>query len=255
MDLNDLRELPTKLSKEPLVDVVFEMRFSSKMSASSVLPGLIFSKFKELGLDVQRLPIGDLPAEIRERDNSVRYQATVRLHGREFVFLVGDRVAGVACKIPYVGWSAFKKQIMSTFEVVRDSGVVESFERFSFKYVDLIPGNTTREQIERLDMDVRVGPYEVQNESFNVRLQVTEEGVTHLVNIAAPASASIPPAHKKTSGILIDIDSICVLNGMNIDMIDKELPDLLERVHKDNKLMFFKCITEDTLKYLEPVYE
>jgi hypothetical protein len=39
--------LPTKLKKEPLVDAVFELRFSSTVAASNVIPAILLARLKK----------------------------------------------------------------------------------------------------------------------------------------------------------------------------------------------------------------
>src|SRR5215216_8126973 len=66
--------LPTKLRKEPLVDAVFEIRFSASIPATSVLPGFFFAKLGTPQWKVDRLPVADLPSQIRSADPNLRYQ-------------------------------------------------------------------------------------------------------------------------------------------------------------------------------------
>ena len=58
------RSLPTNLKKDPLVDAVFEIRFSSSIPASSVVPGILFSKLKGQA-QIERLPASDIPSQLR----------------------------------------------------------------------------------------------------------------------------------------------------------------------------------------------
>ena len=56
--------LPKKLNKEPLVDAVFEIRFSSSMAASSVLPGFFFAKLEPKEWRVESLPVAEIPGQL-----------------------------------------------------------------------------------------------------------------------------------------------------------------------------------------------
>lgn len=253
MNLDEFQKLPTKLGKEPLVDVVFEIRFKSNLSASSVLPGLFFKDFASQKFDVKRLPLHDIPAEVRAQESGMQYKPLVRMVGRSVNILIGDNVAVVASKIPYIGWSSFKDEIKKAIDVLINSEIVDGFERFSFKYVDLLPGQEISEQVSMLDLDLRAGPYAVQNETFTLKLQVTEDNIVHILTIAAPATAKIGGLEKK--GVILDIDSICNIDNTKVDDFLEYIEPFLDDVHYKNKEMFFKCITEETLNILEPTYD
>jgi uncharacterized protein (TIGR04255 family) len=70
---------PTKLKNEPLVDAVFEIRFSSTIPASSVLPGILFAHIKGHP-QIDRLPVADIPSQLRTVDPNLRFLPLIRLH-------------------------------------------------------------------------------------------------------------------------------------------------------------------------------
>ena len=104
--------LPTKLNKDPLVDAVFEIRLSSSMPASSVIPGILFDKLKPHP-QIERLPASDIPSPIRALNPALQFQPLMRIHwNNSFLVLVGDVSLGLACKMPYPGWQSFKSHIL-----------------------------------------------------------------------------------------------------------------------------------------------
>ena len=112
-----LNQLPKKLNKEPLLDAVFEIRFSALIPASSILPGIFFDKL-DGEKDVSQLHVGDLPKQIRDSDPNLRFAPVTRILWKDFILLIGDRIIAVGCKMPYVGWEKFSKIIIQIVKIV-----------------------------------------------------------------------------------------------------------------------------------------
>lgn len=83
-------QLPTKLKKDPLVDGIFEIRFSSSLPASTVVPGILFAKLKPQPQQIEKLPASDIPSQMRAL-NPVLQQPLMRIHwNSSFMVLIGD---------------------------------------------------------------------------------------------------------------------------------------------------------------------
>ena len=246
--------LPKKLKKEPLVDAVFEIRFFSSTEASNVLPGFFFAKLRPKEWKVDSLPVAQVPSQIRSRDPKLRYQPIIRINWDNFVILIGDTVLGVGCKMPYLGWIKFSERIVKVVKILRDTGIVQTIERYSLKYVDVVEGETLAEQIQRVNMDIRVGSHTVKEETFSVRLETTHDNFINVIQIAAPATFTKPDGQVR-NGILVDIDSICNYQTSDLSQFTNELPTRLDAIHVENKKMFFDCLRPETVEYLEPIYE
>ncbi|GGE53001.1 hypothetical protein GCM10011533_01780 [Streptosporangium jomthongense] len=250
-------KLPSKLGKEPLVDVVFEMRFLPSTMASVVLPGMFM---KQLGLKggekaIERLPLYDMPAEVRRREHGMRYQPLLRIHWDNYVLIISDHSVGVACKIPYRGWSEFRQKIMDVVAVIKESEVAVSVERIALKYVDLIPGSSVGEQLNRLNVSVEIGKHKLKNESFNLRMEIPGDHALHVVAIGAPAGVRARDSSSERKGAIVDVDSLSPVRFENWERLSESLPDMLDNLHAENKAMFFECLKSETIEYLEPSYE
>ena len=102
-----IETLPSKLKKEPIIDALFEMRFTSATSASSIVPGVLFSKLSG-DKTIERLPTEQIPKQLLESEPNLRFAPLVRLHWDNFLISIGDRSLAVACKMPYPGWKTFR---------------------------------------------------------------------------------------------------------------------------------------------------
>lgn len=246
--------LPKKLNKEPLIDAVFEIRFSSSIPASNILPGFLFAKIGQKKWQVESLPVSEIPSQMREVDQNLRYQPLKRIHWDNFLILVGDNSLGVGCKMPYAGWYKFKERIIKIVELLRDTEIVQTIERYSLKYVDLIEGKNLAELIGRINMALRVGDRMVKEEVFTIRVELPHRDFKNIIQIAAPVIAKLSDNYEK-SGILIDVDTLCVHQTSDLGKFLNQLNDRLEAIHLTSKEMFFSCLTQETITYLEPIYE
>lgn len=251
--------LPKKLNKGPLADAVFEIRFSSSTPASSILPGLFFAKVEEPAeWRSESLPVSEIPSQFRNADPNLRYQPLMRLHWNNFIILISDTALGVQFKTPYPGWIQFKEQIIKAINILIGTKIVQNIERYSIKYVDIIEGKDLAEQIQRINMDIRIGSHTLKEEPFTVRVEIRQDSFINIIQIAGPVTGQITEGEfhgQIRRGVLVDTDTICNYQTNNLIQFTNELPNRLDEIHLENKKMFFECLTQDTVTYLEPVYE
>jgi uncharacterized protein (TIGR04255 family) len=248
------KSLPKKLLKSPLVDAVFEVRFKASAGASSILPGLLFRHIEYQSKRIEKLPASEIPTQIRIMDSSLKFQPLLRLHWGSFFVPIGDESLAVTCKMPYPGWNKFREQILKVMEIVKSTDVIDSIERYSLKYSNVIDGNNISENIRRIDMDIRVGNHAIKSEIFNLRFEIPRNEIIHLVQIAAHARARLHGGEIR-EGALVEVDTICNHKTNDFLLFMKQLPTRIEALHTESKSMFFQCLTNDTVEYLEPIYE
>lgn len=248
--------LPTKLNVDVLVDVVFEIRFSSKVPASDILSGLLF---KQLGSveKFEKLPASDIPKQIREKDKGLKYSPLSRVSLEGYRVNVGDNVLAVSCALPYAGWKQFKEYIEKAIAILFSAEVVEKIERYSLKYTDFLPLKNDGIDLNDLDAGLSIGGRDISNNSFDLRVEFKDEDFLHLLRIASNALSKNDNTGETQKGILLDVDSIetCSIVNPTIDYWQESLCERLEELHIHNKSMFFDCLSEKGLEMLEPCYE
>ncbi len=249
--------LPKRLKKDPLIDAVFEVRFSSAMPAvpaSSILPGFFFSKVQGDAKQIERLPVSDFPMELRQSDLNLRFQPLHRLHLDGFLISIGDASVGLACKRPYRGWAEFKEKIIKTIEMLKDSSVIGEIDRYSMRYVNIICDDDRVPSLSQTNLDIKLGKLVLSSEPFGFRVEIARDGLMQVVNIAAPAIATLPDEADR-QGMLIDIDVFCDLQEKNFSVFAASLSDKLEKMHLTCKEIFYECLTSETIERLEPDYD
>ena len=243
--------LPLKLGKAPLVEAVFDVRFTALFSASSILPGMLFSKL-DAPRSVDRLPIANLPEQMRSNDPNLMYAPFVKIGWDAFTILISDRSVALACTIPYPGWPTFKRGILKVIEIIGTANVVQSIDRFSLKYVNVFPAELG-EIGSIANLDVRIGPYSAEGHNVQLRAEIQHGELIRVLTIASSAKSTFADGTSR-SGPLLDIDIIAVIERTPFTKFFDNLSDRVELVHTEAKATFFTCVKPEIMKKLEPFY-
>lgn len=243
--------LPARLKSEPLVDVVFEVRFASDIAASSLLPGLIISSFPDYK-KFERLPAADIPEVVRTQEPTLAFAPLMRLSAGRFTAQVGDRMFALSCQIPYIGWAAFKQEILKLSGLISSCQPISQITRYALRYVNLLEIKGAEAQVAAFNWNVRLGNHEVVDQATLVRMEIREGNHGHALQVATGAT-TLSPAGAKT-GAIVDIDSY---SDCQIDRSSflSDLDVRLDRLHRENHIIFFSTLTAATLNSLGPEYD
>jgi len=245
--------LPTKLNNEPLVDAVFEIRFLSSVHASSIIPGVLYSKLAG-DKSLESLPTEQIPKNIRDTDPNLRYAPVSRLNWDKFYISVSDRSVMVSCIHPYAGWSAFKRAIVEVLTLINDIEVIDSVERYSMKYVDIIESDNLATQVNMVNMNVSLADHLLTKEAVQVRMEIPEGNFIKIIQVATGAAVKLPHSDEKL-GVVIDVDIIAPLEKVSFSKLLSDIESRLDVIHKMNKSNFFGCLKPETIEMLEPSYD
>ena len=245
-------KIPVRLKKEPLLEAVWEVRFSgTKPSVADLLPGMLFKALPGKYGNIVRLPAADIPAPVVEHDRNLRYVPKIRLENGNQAVQIGEHVVSLSCRRPYSGWEIFSRDIRSLAEAVKRTGLIGGIERFSLKYIDLI-------ELEQpvglgcLNLELKLGEYEISKRPVQLRTEIKEGDLIHIVQIVSPAEVGLSVDGKRFKGVLLDIDTIKPLSeNESWSALDSRLDD----VHLACKKMFFSLMKPETVNKLEPEYE
>jgi len=245
-------KLPLKLGKEPLIEAIFEVRFTAALPVSNILPGLMFQGL-EGEKDIERLPASELPQQLRNIDPNLKYAPLIRIRWHTFTILISDQSVGLACAIPYPGWDKFKPAILKIVKIVGSAGVIDSIERFSLKYTDIIP-------VEFGDLDslvefnLQIGTHGAAGKNVQIRAEIPKDGLIHVVQLASSGTARLIDGTIR-EGVALDIDTVAMIGNVKFSDFFDTLTERIEFGHSENKAMFFSCLKQKTIDKLEPVYD
>lgn len=245
------KQMPLRLKKDPLIEVVWEIRFTSTTgSISDLLPGLLFKELSKEYPRIERQPAAYVPEPIAKQEPALRYAPRIRLEGEHQAILIGEHVVALSRRRPYSGWVRFSEEIKKVIQIIDGTGLIKRLERFSLKYIDLLVlGDEPR--LTCLNVEMKLGKHDLNNKPVRLYTEIVKSDLTHIVQIVSPAKVLIPDSPETIKGVLLDIDTIKSL-GENEKLSDVE--KYLEMVHASSKEMFFSLLTGETLTKLEPEY-
>ena len=245
-------KIPVRLKKEPLLEAIWEIRFSAaKSSIADLLPGMLFKVLPGRYGNIVRLPAADIPAPIVEHDRNLRYAPKIRLENGNQAIQIGEHVVSLSCRRPYSGWNQFSADIRDIARAVQDTGLIGTLERFSLKYIDLIELEHPL-GLDCLNLVLKLGEHEISTKPVQLRTEIKENDLIHIVQIVSPAEVDLRGTEGRLKGVLLDIDTIKPLvERESWDALDRRLDD----VHTACKKTFFSLLKPETVDKLEPEYE
>lgn len=247
------KQLPKKLGKEPLIDVVFEIRFTCNPPAGGILPGFLFTRLNGHKTIIE-LPTMQLPQQIRNDDPNLKFAPLHRLNWNDQYWInIGDHSVSMSVQYPYSGWENFKNAVNEIMNIMTDAHLINSIDRYAMKYINLFTATSPREQTYLINFDVTLAGRKLE-EDFQLRVEIPEKEFIHIVQVISSATAILHTGESR-KGLIVDIDTISSEKEISFDELINELSDRLETIHLSNKKMFFDCLKPETIEALEPIYE
>ena len=245
-----VRPVPRRLGREPILEAIWEMRFTSDQApVADLLPGMVYKALSEHYPKLIRLPAANIPHPVADREEAFRFVPTLRLESDPFSVQIGERVVSLNCRRPYAGWPEFARRIGELAAVLKETGLLTKPERFSLKYIDLIELEEPP-SLSYLNVATDVGGRDLGKHPVHIRTEIEEDGLVHVLQIASPAEVRLGrgEAHK---GVLVDIDSI---QKAGPEDFWSTLNERVDKAHALSKDVFFSLLSDNTLEQLQPEY-
>lgn len=249
-----MKRTPIKLGKDPIVDALAEIRFSTAVEsgASKLLLGILFAKLREKYAVLEELPAAQLGPQLKSINANLKYVPEFKLTGEQGTILIGDSAVALSLPTPYPGWTKFKPLIMEIWECIKTSNLIKTIERISVRYVNLIEAPPSQDHIGLTDVDFRIGHRVVKAETAQLRAEFKKGNQIGVVQLITQATATPTGGNQAPKqGLVIDIDSI--YQGP-FDNFWGQSSDVLEAAHNYEKELFFEVLTEDTIQKYDPQY-
>ena len=243
--------VPESLEKNTIIATTFETRFrSNHPNVGDLLPGLLYHTVGKKFPKIMPLPLSQVPAHVRAVNAEIAAQPTQSLHGPTGQLLIGNQLVGLA-RTPYPGWNAFRPEVLEIIEALKSTGLINSIERLSLRYVNVINEGIDAFDLNQLRISVSLGELSLKREGFATRAEVEQDECTGIVDIRTGGNVTVTSqgVSKSSSGVLVSIDAVWSPPG---DDTWDALPDGLEKIHTVAKTLFFELLTPETLSKLGP---
>jgi len=240
-------KLPTNLGKCPIIEAFVEVHFKTEMVADAVF-GLVYGALKNDYPNVTKLPIAQLPDEIRKASIELRRKPCYQLRGADdrFLIQIGPDVLTITNINSYLGWKDFQKFYRNVWEKIVGVGVITEIERIGVHYINFFKQNV----FENTKIKIRLIENELGSEETFLRSCLTKGAYQTNINITNRGVIKKPDG--MITGSVIDIEAAC--KGEMARSVD-QLPANIENTRLVAKDLFFSLLNEDFLTTLEPDYE
>jgi uncharacterized protein (TIGR04255 family) len=133
-------ELPTKLKRDAIAEALFEIRFSHDSLSEAVCGRLlnadVWKTFRQV-----RLPLGEVPHQIRENDHALKYQPIFELCDEtktENKVRIGPNVLSFHVVGTYPGWEVFRKELHKMIHALLEHSNSIRVERLCLRYLNAL---------------------------------------------------------------------------------------------------------------------
>jgi uncharacterized protein (TIGR04255 family) len=244
-----MEKIPSKINPCPVVEAVVDLRFELESTIpSSVLLGMLYSKFKNSYSTPKSLPINQIPEAIRKADPNLHFKPTEQIENDEFVIQLGEGVLVFINKTthkPYTGKDNFLGELKNVIEWFNDNAPIKNYSRLGVRYIDFFDFNIFEES--ELKATLQGNPLT----KIGLNMNIAEEGVFKK-NIQVANNAEMTREGEKKKGSIIDIDTYQEFN------VENQPTDILEEVSSaqtEGKELFFRVLGEKIIQTLNPKYE
>jgi uncharacterized protein (TIGR04255 family) len=236
--------IPKKITPCPIVDCTLELRFQSSVEAGAVF-GIVYSAFRGEYPKVQKMPILNLPEQIRLGDPKLIYQPWYLMRGEDFSLAVSPSQLGLHKSGEYPGWSTVSERLNRMVQTLFKLGIVGEVKRFSLRYINFFNFDI----FDKVKLIVGINGKSITNNETLVRTIFPGMRYKSLLRIA---NNSIVRIEKKTKqGSIIDIDTSL---EMQLDGFFQDSASIIEEGHSEEKKVFFGLLKDDFLQTLNPEY-
>lgn len=237
---------PTKISPDPIIDAVVEFRFESEIPPDAVL-GMLFSVVRGEFSNFNKLPIAEIPDEIRRNDPQLKFAPCYQSISKGYRLSVGPSVISLGTSGNYVGWKEnyypFLQHIIGQLE---KSGIVKSFQRIGIRYIDFFETDI----FEKITLAIKLNEKPLVAKQTTISTIFEHDDLMTRVNIQN--NTVIQRENKQHIGSIIDTDTFLEPKG---SLPFKELVTLIDKQHEISLTVFFDLLKPEFLETLNPEYD
>lgn len=236
---------PKKITPDPIIDAVVEFRFESEIPPDAVL-GMLFSVVRNEFSNFKKLPIAEIPEEIRRNDPQLKFAPCYQSISKGYRLNVGPSVISLGNPGDYVGWKEnFYPFLQNIIGQLEKSGIVKKFTRIGIRYIDFF----TTDIFEKITLSIKLNDEPLAAKQTTISTIFERDGLITRVNIQN--NTVIIRNNKQSIGSIIDTDTFFEPKH---SISFEELIELLDKQHDVSLNVFFSLLKPDFLETLNPEY-
>lgn len=236
--------LPKKITPDPILEAVAELRFDSVHPDEAVF-GIIYSLFKDQYKDLIQLPILQMPKIVRSTDPNLKFQPHFRLSSDKYILQIGPKICSLGIKDNYYGWNDFLTEIVNVFEKIKENGIIKDLKRLAIRYIDFFEDDI----FENIKLEIKINSEDIVKNKTYFKNMIFKDSYQMFIQIGK--DASVRKGTKKYNGSIFDVDTQ-LINANNNSLLN--LRKIFEDAHYIEKNYFFSLLKPSFIEKLNPEY-
>ena len=222
-----------QINSNPIIDTGLELSVSYKVP-SDVIVGILFNFLQGKGekVGLQKLPVSNIPDEIRKNDPNLRDKPTHQLTSKLGFVQIGESILCIGGVIPYTNWENFETYIKEIVEFLSKNGFVNNVGLAKLRYLNFFKENV----FKTINLTIQMqGIDEMCNGSTVFRTELPcGNGILGVLQITNGAHVKNVSLNMDDDGSLIDIQTVSKQVSMD------KLQDIITLLHKEVENLFNK---------------
>ena len=237
--------LPKKIEVCPIVDTVVEIRFISSLFSNAVF-GMIYNEFQKDYPKVEKLPILQLPDQLRDIDPNFKFKPHYKISNDKFIIQIGPDVFTVGSTIPYIGWNEYSDEIYNLLQRLFNLKIISQVIRLGVRYINFFESDI----FSRIKLSLSIDESEHECKNTLIRTEIVNNDFINTVQIANNVNHVVNG--RPIIGSIIDIDTS--RNYSDTKFISDYKTEV-ESAHNSEKELFFSLLKDDFLDSLKPIFK
>jgi uncharacterized protein (TIGR04255 family) len=235
-------ELPIEITPNPLVTSTIELRIESSVDVKDLLP----KAYKIFSNDLPELEQSNLPPEIKNSNPQLKFLPDFSLNNQLYKVSFSKYSISFEHIGEYQLWNNYFSFVKKCLESYLTSFEITKVERIGIRYGSILDSTNNQNEVLK-----NAPKFSIDSEEFvleHYRTNIKKENCNLLLQIFDNAKSI--KNEKEISGIFIDIDA----SVSDIENTPKEIFKHIERLHQEQKELFFSLLKSEYLKTLNPRY-
>ena len=241
-------KIPKKITPCPIVEAIVEVRFNSKTPDEAIF-GIVYDKFKDKFSKTEKLPILQIPEQIRSKDPNLRHKPCYKLTNEDLIIQVGPRVFSLANFENYMGWKSFSKVIKEIFKIFFHALSIDRVERIALRYVNLF---NELNILKKSNLKIELKSENLGSNEINFIANIPSENFNRRLLIANHSEVTVN--QNRYTGSIIDIDTVQNEFSFEKTIDFGKFIACINEAHIKEKELFFSLLNEEFLASLNPEY-
>lgn len=235
-------KVPSSISPNPLFTSTVEIRFTSSINRFDLL-----NKMNSVfGDKFPMIEEGKIPYELKEQEEQFRYAADFVLKNEDFSISFSTKSISFENVSDYKYWDKYFSFIQDSLKQVFELNFIERIERCGVRYGSMLDGNKEPESI-LIDLPkLEVNQLKSKFSGFQSIFK-TDNGQLYL---QISTNLKLVRDNVIKTGLYIDIDA----SNSNQFQPNNEVFSIIDKLHTDQKELFFGLLKKEYLETLNPKY-